>query len=224
MSGFLSGEWTENPGGRYHNRYDAGRAIAATFGDKIKAIEGKGVAAGLLRGGIEVAAAVANDLGLPLDFRSVRKVGHPMQPEFAIGAVDISGHAVKNPFVGMVEMPPAEQFEQMVQNALERAKDLERQIRGEGKSAIDDADWVLVCDDGAATGLTVLAVVEGLKSEGKRAYVAVPVASEQAAKLISDAADDFFALQVPSHFMAVGQFYEDFTPVETESVRRILGV
>jgi len=224
MGGFLNGIWAENPGGRYHNRYDAGRGIAAAFAEQIKAIKGKGVAAGLLRGGVEVAAAVANDLGLPLDFRAVRKVGHPMQPEFAIGAVDISGIAVKNPYLGVGEMPPIDQFDRMVEQALERAKEMEKELRGDRKSAIDDADWVLVCDDGAATGLTILAVVQGLKSEGKRVYVAVPVSSEQAARLISDAADDFFALQVPSYFMAVGQFYEDFSPVETSSVKKILGV
>jgi len=133
MGGFLDGIWNRQSGGRYVNRYDAGRAIASMFGDEIVKIEGRGVVAGLLRGGVEVAAAIANDLGLSLDFRAVRKVGHPFQPEFAIGAVDISGISVRNPFVSPLDMPPDEEFDRMVGRALEQARELEREIRGEGK-------------------------------------------------------------------------------------------
>jgi putative phosphoribosyl transferase len=223
MAEFLDGIWREQGGGRYLNRYDAGRGIVAKFRAKIEALAGKGVVVGLLRGGVEVAAAVANDLRLPLDFRSVRKVGHPFQPEFAIGAVDISGISVRNPLVSPMDMPSDEDFDRMVASALEQARDLETEIRGDRPSPVPDADWVLVVDDGAATGLTILAVTKGLQSEGKKVYVAVPVASEQAVALISKLADGFFANRIPPHFMAVGQFYDDFSPLSVEEVKSYLG-
>jgi len=224
MDGFLDGSWTEQPGGRFLNRYDAGRGIAARFGDKIRAFKGKGVVVGLPRGGVEVAAAVANDLGLPLDFRSVRKVGHPMQPEFAIGAVDISGIAVRNPSVPSHEMPPEAEFNRLVERALDEARQFEVELRGKGKSPIDDAAWCFVVDDGAATGLTLLAAVKGLKGQGKTVYVAVPVSSDQARDLLTEAADGFYAMSVPSWFGAVGQFYYDFTPVSLDDVKGYLGI
>jgi putative phosphoribosyl transferase len=222
MDGFLDGTWHEAPGGRFLNRYHAGRGIAAKFGAEILSNKGKGVIVGLPRGGVEVAAAVATDLDLPLDFRAVRKVGHPLQPEFAIGAVDISGAWIVNPYLHSDEMPSESQFEQMVQKALEQAKKIEAELRPGGISVARTADWCVVVDDGAATGLTIIAAVNGLKSEGKTVHVAVPVASEQAVMLIEEVADSFHALMVPGGFMAVGQFYQDFDPVPMEEVRKYL--
>ena len=42
---------------------------------------------GLPRGGVPVAAEVAAKLKAPLDVILVRKIGAPMQPELAVGAV-----------------------------------------------------------------------------------------------------------------------------------------
>lgn len=226
MAGFLDETHRDRSWGRFKNRYDAGRAIASKIQEEIKAgnldLEGNGVVIGLPRGGLEVGYAVANDLKLPLDFRSVKKVGHPMQPEFAIGAVDISGISMKNPFVSPVEMPSDEEFERMVERALKQAKKMEVDLRGDSQSRLKDADWCLVVDDGAATGLTLLAAVAGLKSEGLKVIVAVPVSSDQAKNLLSKAADRFIALMVPDYFGAVGQFYDDFSQVLMEEARKFL--
>lgn len=222
MAGFLDGSYKKQHGGRYLNRYDAGRAIASEFRKVIEGIPGKGVVAGLPRGGIEVAAAISVDLKLPLDFRAVRKVGHPAQPEFAIGAVDISGKYVRNPLLTDGEFPPPREFEAMVENELVRAREMEKELRGGKKSLIDDADWVLVVDDGAATGLTMLAVVHGLKSEGKKVYVGLPVASVQAVRMLEEVADDVFAVDVPEYFGAVGQFYDDFSQLSTADAKGYL--
>jgi putative phosphoribosyl transferase len=223
MGGFLDGSWRPSGEGRFLNRYDAGRGLAAALGPKLAELEGKGVVVGLPRGGLVVGLAVSNDLKLPLDFRAVRKVGHPYQPEFAIGAVDISGVVVRNPMVEAIDMPPDVEFERMVQQALDEARTMEKELRGDGPSYLKDSDWCLVVDDGAATGLTLLAVVKGIKGEGKKAHVGIPVASTQARSLIAEAADSFCALHVPQYFMAVSQFYDDFAPVTTDEARRCLG-
>ena len=222
MNGFLDGVWRPHPGGRYMNRYDAGRALAAELKDKVAQWKGKGVVVGLPRGGMIVALAVANDLKLPIDFRAVRKIGYPGHEEFAMGAVDISGHAIKNPSLSQYELPPEDEFERLKEKALARAREIDHELRGAAPNRIVDADWCLVVDDGAATGLTILAAVEGLKSEGKIVHVAVPVSSDQAALMLKKAANSFTALQVPSYFMAVGQFYEDFGEVSTEEAKRTL--
>jgi len=222
MNGFLDGIWKPGAGGRFANRYDAGRAIANAIGHRFDGKTGTGVVAGLPRGGIEVAAAVSNDLKLPLDFRAVKKVGHPLHPEFAIGAVDISGTWVKNPTLGPSELPSDEDFAKMVDRALEQARAIERELRGDGKSLIESADWVLVVDDGAATGLTLLAVAKGLKNEGKEVHVALPVSSTQAQYLVNDIADSFLAVKLPEQFMAVSQFYDDFSPLSTSGAKTYL--
>ena len=72
----------------FRDRKDAGRQLADRLaGAGIRS----GVVIGLARGGIEVAAEVAARLGLRLDALAVRKVGHPFQPEYAIGAVTPGG-------------------------------------------------------------------------------------------------------------------------------------
>ncbi len=223
MGEFLDGTWRMSGGGRYLNRYDAGRALAASLKDRVGEFGGTGVVVGLPRGGLEVARAVSDDLGIPIDFRSVKKVGHPYQPEFAIGAVDISGVSAKNPLVNPMDMPADAEFERMVQRALDQARSLEKDLRGGHESRIDSADWCLVVDDGAATGLTLLAVTKGLKAEGKKVHIAVSVSSIQARNLLTEEADSFHALQVPHHFMAVSQYYDDFSPVTLDEARNCLG-
>lgn len=226
MADFPDGSSQYQRWGRFINRYDAGRALASKIKEEIESgnltLDGNGIVIGLPRGGIEVAYAVSNELKLPLDFRSVKKVGHPFQPEFAIGAVDISGAAMKNPYVSPADMPGEVDFQKMVERALSEAVKMEKDLRGDRKSRLKDADWCYVVDDGAATGLTLLAAVKGLKSEGLKAIVAIPVSSDQAEKLLRKAADGFIALMVPDYFGAVGQFYDDFSQVPLEDVRKYL--
>ena len=68
----------------FRNRTDAGRKLAkalAAYKDEHPVI------LGLPRGGVPVAAEVAGALNAPLDLILVRKIGAPIQPELAMGAV-----------------------------------------------------------------------------------------------------------------------------------------
>ena len=219
MGGFLDGIFRPKDEGPWHNRYEAGRALASILAEYVASFDGKGVVLGLPRGGVIVGQAVANDLKLPLDFRAVKKVGHPLQPEFAIGAVDISGVSVKNPSLEVYELPSEDDFSRMVERALEQAREMDRELRGDSEPKYANADWCLVVDDGAATGLTLLAVARGLKSENKKVHIAVPVTSVQAKEMLSNESDSFHAIEVPAHFMAVSQFYIDFAPVTTQEAK-----
>ena len=77
----------------FRNRRDAGRQLAARLaplGDD------EPVVLGLPRGGVPVAAEVAEALGAPLDVIVVRKLGVPFQPELGMGAVGEDGVRVLN--------------------------------------------------------------------------------------------------------------------------------
>ena len=209
-------------GPKWKDRTEAGNELASVIREQMPDVGGKGVVLGLPRGGIVVAKAVAERLGLPLDFRAVKKVGHPIQPEFAIGAVDISGTSVRNPFVQPSEMPLDSEYEAMVAKALDEAVDMEFDLSGDNPSRLPGSDWCLIVDDGAATGLTILAVVKGLKSEGYGVYVAVPVTSVQAKNILEKEADGFYTIDAAEDFRAVGQYYENFSQVSTQEARAIL--
>src|SRR5947209_1531996 len=68
----------------FASREDAGRQLAEYL--KREGIEADAVL-GLPRGGVVVAAEVAREFGLPLDVVVVRKIGHPLHREFAVGAL-----------------------------------------------------------------------------------------------------------------------------------------
>lgn len=70
------------------DRRDAGRQLAA----RLAYLKGTEVLVlGLPRGGVPVAAEVAEALGTPLDVCLVRKLGVPFQPELAMGAIGEGG-------------------------------------------------------------------------------------------------------------------------------------
>src|SRR5215207_2541541 len=79
---------------RFSDRRDAGRQLA----ELLDGLAGRDdvVVLGLLRGGVPVAAAVAEAIGAPLDVFAVRKLGVPWQQELAFGAVASGGVRVLN--------------------------------------------------------------------------------------------------------------------------------
>ena len=68
----------------FADREAAGRRLA----DLLRGADGPApVVLGLPRGGVPVAAEVARALGAPLDAICVRKIGHPANREYGIGAI-----------------------------------------------------------------------------------------------------------------------------------------
>ncbi len=83
--------------------------------------------------------------------------------------------------------------------------------------------WVLVVDDGLATGATMIAALHGLKArKPARLVCAVPVSAPDTLGKLVGMVDDVVCLDAPQRFYAVGQFYQDFPQVEDDEVIRIL--
>jgi putative phosphoribosyl transferase len=82
---------------------------------------------------------------------------------------------------------------------------------------------VILVDDGIATGATIYLAVELLqKHNPEKIIVAVPVASPETVMQLEKTADEVIALLEPLEFKAVGEFYREFTQVESDEVRRML--
>ncbi|MFC9492519.1 phosphoribosyltransferase, partial [Streptomyces hydrogenans] len=138
----------------FADRADAGRQLAARLGH----LQGRDVIVlGLPRGGVPVAAEVAEALGAPLDICLVRKLGVPGRPELAMGAIGEGGVRVVNERIvgdaGVAErdLAAAEERERAVM--AERA----RTYRGSRRPVPLEGRTVVVVDDGLATGATALA-------------------------------------------------------------------
>ena len=176
------------------------------------------VVLGLPRGGVPVAAVVADALGAPLDVVVVRKLGVPWQPELAMGAVGEGGVVVRHEQV--LQRVPAEQFAQVV--ARERAEVERRSARlrrGRPAQALTGRTAVVV-DDGLATGSTARAACAVVRAAGAdRVVLAVPVAP---AGTVVEQADELVVVRSPDPFGAVGRWYADFRPTTEQEVVDLL--
>jgi putative phosphoribosyl transferase len=177
------------------------------------------VVIGLARGGVAVAAEVARALEAPLDALAVRKVGHPWQPEYAIGAVTPGGGGYLRGHDGLTD----EQVESAVETARRKAEALDARLHAHRPAVpISDRACLLV-DDGLATGATMVAAVRWAWAEGaRRVVVAVPVGAAPTVARLRSEVDELVVLEAPEDFGAVGYWYEHFEPVEDEDVLALL--
>jgi predicted phosphoribosyltransferase len=174
------------------------------------------------RGGVPMGYILAKELQGDLDVVLVHKLSHPMSPEFAIGAVDENGNiqidTMETSFEGSREYLELEKTMQ-----LERLKK-RRQTYTPGRPSIDvKGRIVIIVDDGIATGWTIKAAIEAIRRKApKKIIVATSVASLSSAEKIKHLADELICLAIPPYFMAVGQFYNNFTQVSDDDVIKLL--
>ncbi len=176
---------------------------------------------GLPRGGVIVAAQIAEALTAPLDVLVVRKLGAPLQPELAIGAVtdgDQPQQIFNDELINRLAVS-REYLNREIECQLAEVRRRQALYRG-GRPAVKILrQTVIVADDGIATGATVRAGIQALRGNGAaRIVLAVPVAPLQAAQSLRQEVDELLCLQTPASFTAVGAFYGDFRQVTDEEV------
>lgn len=175
------------------------------------------------RGGVAIGAVLARELGADLDVVLSRKLRAPEQPELAIGAITEDGQVYLNHFAqqfldAMQDYLTEERCYQLAEIA--RRKKLFRAVRPQAQIS---GRSVIVTDDGIATGSTMIAALQAIKTQKPLGViVAVPVASPSRLEEVRRWCDEVVCLLCPEEFWAIGQFYEDFTQVEDGQVLRLL--
>ncbi len=198
------------------DRLDAGRRLA----DATLHLAGPDtLVVGLPRGGVPVAFEVAKALGAPLDVILVRKLGVPVQPELAMGAIGEHGVLVRNRHVIDRSGVSAEEFAEV--QAREQTE-LDRRAAGYGGHRrihpMNDRQ-VIVVDDGVATGSTADAACQVARASGaRRVVLAVPVAPADWSERLATTADELISVITPTNLQGVGQYYRDFTQVADDEV------
>lgn len=174
------------------------------------------------RGGLPIGGVLARELNLKLDVILTKKIGHPNDAELAIGAVSLTGEAIDSARIardGIASDSIASEIESIRANLRSRYwmySGVSRPLPVSGKT-------VILTDDGAATGRTLLVAIDLLRREAaRRIVVALPVAPPDTLQLLKNCADEVICLEVPEDFMAIGEFYENFTQVSDEEAMSIL--
>lgn len=207
---------------RFAGRQEAGRLLAA----RVVALGLRDpVVYALPRGGVPVAAEVADALHAPLDLVLVRKIGAPGQPELALGAV-VDGDApetVLNPHI-VAATGASEAFIEAARRR-ELAEIERRRTRYlAGHPRVDPAGRdAVVVDDGIATGATARAALHALRRRGAaRLVLATPVAPADTLEALRGEADEIVCLFVPAPFFGIGAFYRDFHQLADDEVVDLL--
>jgi putative phosphoribosyl transferase len=204
----------------FSDRRDAGRALAA----RLERFSGKDtVVLALPRGGVPVGYEVATRLGARLDVFVVRKLGVPGFEELAMGAIASGGVRILNREIVRSLRIPQAKIDAVT--ATEEAE-LERRIlayREDTAPPLLTGKTVVIVDDGLATGASMRAALEAVRTLGPaRTVVAVPVASETTCKELRALADDVICLSTPTPFGSVGAWYQDFSQTTDREVRDLL--
>ena len=202
----------------FRDRSEAGRRLAkALAAYKLE----KPVILALPRGGVPVAAKVAAVLDAPLDLILVRKIGVPMQPELAIGAVVDGGQPiiVRNEDIGQLVGVSEIEFKEICTAELAEIERRRERYLGDRTRVEVRGRVTIVIDDGIATGATTRAALRATRMRNPQKLVlAVPVAPTEALVEMRQEADDVVCLEAHERFRAIGWFYEDFTQVADQQV------
>ena len=207
---------------RFRDRYHAGDLLGDLVAERLGEI-GSGIVLGLPRGGVPVAARVAEHLGLPLDVFTVRKLGLPGHSEYAMGAIGSGGVTVLNEDAVARFGIDQGTIDAVAERELRELERRERLYRGD-RPPLDLANKdVILVDDGVATGASMRAAIEAISAYGPASLiVAVPVAPTSAERELGPLVDSFISLSTPTPFRAVGLWYRDFTQTSDDEVRALL--
>jgi putative phosphoribosyl transferase len=205
---------------RFSDRRDAGRRLA----DRL-AVLGltRPVVLGLPRGGVPVAAEVAQRLAAPLEAFIARKVGAPGQPELGIGAI---AEGLEEPVVAATAARVGVDAALMRSLAARERQEVEQRVatyrRGRALPDLTGCEAILV-DDGLATGVTAEAALRSLRRHDPcRLILAAPVCARETAQRLAALADDVVCLESPANFFAVGEWYADFRQTTDDEVLELL--
>lgn len=200
----------------FRNRTEAGYLLASEL------LKYKGqplVVMAIPRGGLPLGAIVAETLKAPLDVALTKKIGHPFNREYAIGAVSKNQIVLSRP-----EEIAQEYIDSETLRLRRKLEERHRMFHRKKDPVPLKGKQVVIIDDGIATGNTLRATIALIAAEAPdKIIVAIPVAPPEAVERIRnmEEVDEVICLETPRNFRAVGQFYEDFAAVSDEEALAI---
>jgi predicted phosphoribosyltransferase len=205
----------------FRDRFEAGQFLAQKllkYRD-----ESDVIVLALPRGGVPVAFEVATALHAPLDIFLVRKLGVPGHEELAMGAVaDGDVVVLNNDVVGPLGIA-RDVIDDVTRRERHNLHEQRGKYRGGQPAPRIEGRIVILVDDGLATGSTMRAAIAALRKQApRRLVVGVPVGAAETCDELGQEVDEIVCAITPQHFMAVGVWYDDFSPTSDNTVRALL--
>lgn len=202
----------------FENRIDAARQLIPRL-EKFR--NDPVVVLSIPRGAVPMGITIAKHFGWDHWILLTKKIGHPMNPEYAIGAAGLDEVVIDS---SHSDIPQT-----YIETEVARIRKVlqERQIKFMGNQTPPGfkGKTLIIIDDGIATGYTMRASVKMLrKQQPAKIVVAVPVSPPSAVGDFEAVTDEFIVLHTSPDFRAVGQFYDDFSEVTDEEVSEWLSV
>jgi putative phosphoribosyl transferase len=199
----------------FKNRSEAGKLLAKLL---FQYKNDSPVICAIPRGGVPVANEIARALNAPLNLVFMKKIGHPSNKEYAIGAAGIEDF-----YISPDENASPIYIKEEVSRVRERLNEMKEKFLKNTKQTDIKNKVVIIVDDGIATGKTIAATISVLrKSFPKKIIVATPVASKHSVNELSEIADQVITITTPDELFAIGSFYENFRQLTDEDVIDIL--
>ncbi|MCX2742595.1 phosphoribosyltransferase family protein [Mangrovivirga sp. M17] len=187
----------------FEDRIDAALALYPSLHDRVTKDT---LVVGIPNGGMVIAHVLSKALHTPLGFVLVKRIPHPVNKKYAVGAVNQSSvklfahHGISKKYLDT------------------QCKIIERDLANSaeyyslsiGTQSFSNKD-VIIVDDGIASGATALSAIEYVKKyDPKSITVAVPVGSPIGLNKIEDKVDNLISLLQPPEFRFVSTYYENF--------------
>ena len=217
---------------RFKNRVFAAKILAGALEDSLKKMKIDKATDSLLilgipRGGVIIADVVASKLPFNCEFDIVipRKLTSPHNQEIAIGAIIEDGTLFLNDeLINELEIDK-EYIEKEKKRQLEEIKRRKSLYRNSIEKEFDLSDKnVILVDDGAATGATLIAAARWIKKHNpKKLVMAIPVTSKDTFEMLTQECDTVVTGTTPSSsvFKTVSQYYQEFKAVEDDQVIKV---
>lgn len=199
----------------YTNRHEAGQKLASLL---TNLIDQQTILFAIPRGGVAVAQPISETYHLPIHLLMIKKISHPENEELAIGACGPTEYLLEEK-----DTLTAEELNSTLKMLRTHLASRQSQLSSSLPLSDLSGKTVLLVDDGAATGLTLLCGIHELKKmHPTRILLAIPVAAEEAAQALKLEVDEFICPIVSRSLGAVGEFYQEFSQVSDEEVKELL--
>jgi predicted phosphoribosyltransferase len=203
----------------FADRADAGRQLGAAIRDRVAP---PAHVLGLARGGVVVAAGVAEAIAAPLDVVIARKLGAPRNPELAIGAIAPGVRVIDDAMVRRLRVAP-DYLDAAIERAEAEIARRARAYRGDRPPPELAGETAVVVDDGVATGATAIAALRWARAQHPaRVVFAAPVGPADTVRRLARECDEVMMLLTPLSFTAVGTWYRRFDQVGDDEVEAVL--